>query len=264
MGAPSLEGREFTELDRKGSSLVAVVNETFARGFWPGERVIGKRFRTNRAEGPLIEIVGLVRDGKYHSLGETPQRHVYLPFLQGYAPFVTFLLKTAGDPGSVAGAARAELQKLDPAVPITSIKTMNEHLGFAYWGAEIGAGLLATFASLGLLLSAVGLYGVLAFVVNRSIPEIGIRMALGASPGNVLRLFIRRGLTISIAGVFAGIVAALVTTRVLAGYLYGVNPSNPATIASVAALLLFVAFVACYLPSRRAARIEPLRALRYE
>jgi ABC-type antimicrobial peptide transport system permease subunit len=189
---------------------------------------------------------------------------VYLSFLQGYTPSFTFVLKTAGDPRSVAGAVRAELQRLDPAVPITSIKTMNEHLGFAYWGAEIGAGLLATFALLGLLLSAGGLYGVLAFVVNRSIPEIGIRMTLGASPANVQRHFIRRGLAISLAGVFAGILAALVTTRVLASYLYGVNPSNPATIASVAALLLFVAFIACYLASRRAATIEPFRALRYE
>ena len=162
------------------------------------------------------------------------------------------------------GAARIELQKLDPALPITGIKTMAEHLGFAFWGAEIGATLLGIFALIGLLLAAVGLYGVLAFVINRSIPEIGIRMALGASPGDVLRLFIRRGLALSALGAFAGTLAAIVTTRVLRSYLYGANPSNPATFASAAALLLCVALVACYLPSRRAARIEPLRALRYE
>jgi ABC-type antimicrobial peptide transport system permease subunit len=209
-------------------------------------------------------MIGLVRDGKYHALGEAPQRHVYMPFLQGYAPFVTLVLKTAGDPASVAGAVRAELRNLDPALPVTALKTMEEHLGFAYWGAEFGAGLLSTFAMLGLSLSAVGLYGVLAFVVNRSVPEIGIRMALGASPSRVLRLFIQRGLTISLAGAFAGILVALGTTRVLASYLYGVSPSNPAVFAGVAALLLVIASVACYLPSRRAARIEPLRALRHE
>ncbi len=212
----------------------------------------------------MIEIVGVVRDGKYNSLGETAQPHVYLPFLQGYVPFFTLVLKTAGDPGSIASAARAELQKLDPALPITGIKTMAEHLGFAFWGAEIGATLLGAFALIGLLLAAVGLYGVLAFVINRSIPEIGIRMALGASPGDVLRLFIGRGLALSALGAFAGTLAAIVTTRVLRSYLYGVNPSNPATFASAAALLLCVALVACYLPSRRAAKIEPLRALRDE
>src|SRR5207247_5507011 len=236
MGATLLKGRDFTERDRQGSSLVAVVNETFARGFWPGEEAIGKRFRTNRPGAPLIEIVGVVRDGKYNSLGEAAQRHVYLPFLQGYVPFFTLVLKTAGDPGSIAGAARAELQKLEPALPITGINTMAEHLGFAFWGAEIGATLLGIFALIGLLLAAVGLYGVLAFVINRSIPEIGIRMALGASPGDVLRLFVRRGLTLSALGAFAGTLAAIVTTRVLRSYLYGVNPSNPATFASAAAL----------------------------
>jgi ABC-type antimicrobial peptide transport system permease subunit len=187
-----------------------------------------------------------------------------MPFQQGYSPFFTFVLKTAGDPASVAGAVRAELRNLDPGLPITDLKTMEEHLGFAYWGAEFGAGLLSTFAMLGLALSAIGLYGVLAFVVNRSIPEIGIRMALGATPSTVLRLFIQRGLTISVAGALAGILAALAATRALASYLYGVNPSNPAVFAGVAALLLVVAFVACYLPSRRAASIEPLRALRHE
>jgi predicted permease len=264
MGATLLAGREFTERDRKGSPLVAVVNETFARSFWPGERAIGKRFRTSGPDGPLIEIVGLVRDGKYHSLGEAPQRHVYLPFLQGYTASFAFVLKTVGDPRSLAGVARAELRKPDSALPITNIKTLNEHLGFAYWGAEFGAGLLSTFALLGLVLSAVGLYGVLAFMVNRNISEVGIRMALGATPSTVLRHFVRRGLAISVVGVFAGTLAALATTRALASYLYWVSPSNPAIFATVAALLLAVAFVASYLPSRRAARIEPFRALRHE
>jgi predicted permease len=264
MGATLLAGRDFTERDRKGSPMVAVVNETFARSFWPREGAVGKRFRMNAGDGPLIEIVGLVRDGKYHALGEASQRHAYFPFAQGYITSFSFVLRTAGDPRGLAGAARTEVRKLDPSLPITDIKTMSEHLGYAYWGAEFGAGVLSAFALLGLVLSAVGLYGVLAFVVNRSISEIGIRIALGASPNTVLRLFIRRGLTIASAGAFAGILAALATTRALASYLYGVSPSNPAIFAAVVALLLGVAVIACYLPSRRAAGIEPLRALRHE
>jgi ABC-type antimicrobial peptide transport system permease subunit len=189
---------------------------------------------------------------------------VYQPFLQGYSPGFTFVLKTAGDPGSLAGAARAALREIDPAIPITDIKTMRQHLGFAYWGAEFGARLLSSFALLVRLLSAVGLYGVLAFVVNRSTPEIGIRVALGAAPNAVLRLFMQRGLTITIAGSLVGTLVAFVSTRALASYLYGVSPSDPTIFAAVIALLLAVALLSCYLPSRRAARIEPLRALRHE
>jgi predicted permease len=264
MGAALLRGRDFTERDRKDSPQVAVVNETFAQRFWPGEDAIGKRFRTGGVNGPLIEIVGVVRDGKYNSLGETPQRHVYQPFSQGYAHFFTFVLHAGADPRGIAGAVRATMRKVDPAVPITSIKTMAEHLGYAFWGAETGAALIGIFALLGLLLSAVGLYGTLTFVVNRSIPEIGVRMALGASPNRVQRLYIRRGLMLALAGAVPGILAAIAATRLLTSYLYGVNPLSPVTLASVAALLLSVAFVACYLPARRAVKIEPLHALRHE
>jgi predicted permease len=262
MGAALLQGREFGERDGQELPPVAVVNETFAQTFWPSENPIGKRFRSGAVDRPLIEIVGVVRDGKYNSLGEAPQRHVYQPLSLDSAG-VTFVLHTIVDPRGLAGVAQAALHAIDPDLPVT-VKTMAEHLGFAFWGAEIGATLLGTFALLGLLLSAVGLYGTLAFVVNRSIPEIGIRMALGASPRSVQRLFIRRGLMMALAGIAAGLLAALAGTRLLSAYLYGVNPLSPATLTSVGLLLLFVAFIACYLPCRRAVRIEPLRALRHE
>jgi macrolide transport system ATP-binding/permease protein len=264
MGATLLDGREFTERDAERSPQVAVVNENFARSFWPGQRALGKRFRAEGVNGSLIEIIGVVRDGKYHSLGETTQRHVFTPLLQGYVSFFTFILKTEGDPRSVSGAVRAELHALDPGLPADKLETMADHLGFAFYRARIGAGLLGIFALLGLSLSAMGLYGVLAFLVNRSIPEIGIRVAIGAHPGAVRGLFIRRGLALAASGLCVGIVAALLATRVLASFLYSVNPLDPAIFAAVAVLLLGVAFLASYVPSRRAANIEPMRALRHE
>ena len=264
MGGALLQGREFTERDRNGGPPVAIVNETFAKSYWPGENPLGKRFRTNSSAGPLIEIVGIAPDGKYNSIGETPQRHVFQPFAEGFAGGFNFVIRTAGDPGSLAAAARAELRAIDPSLPITGLKTMQEHLGFAYWGPESGARLLSTLAAVGLVLSVIGLYGMLAFVVRRSIPEIGIRMALGATPGSVLRIFIRRGVLIAIAGSLAGIPLAFLATRALAHYPFGVSPADATTFATAPLLLLAVAAIACYVPSRKAAAIDPLRALRHE
>lgn len=264
MGAPLLQGREFSERDRKGTAQVAIVNAAFANAFWPGENAVGKRFRAGNSTGPLIEIVGIARDGKHNSLGEPQQKHVYQPFLQAPIPGFTFVLHTAGDPAALAGAARTELRAVDSALPVTDIKTMRQHLGFAYWGPEFGASLLSTLALLGLVLSAIGLYGVLAFVVSRSIPEIGIRIALGASPGAVRRQFVRRGVVIALIGSAVGTPLAFLAARALAHYLYGVSPSHLPTYIAVPLLLLVVAMMACYLPSRRAATIDPLRALRHD
>jgi predicted permease len=262
MGTTLLEGREFTGRDLQDSPPVAVVNETFAQAFWPGENAIGKRFRSGRVDAPLIEIIGIVRDGKYNSLGESPQRHVYQPIWPDSAG-VTFVLHTAVGQRGVAAAARSSLREIDPELPVT-IETIAQHLGFAFWGAEIAATLLAAFALLGLLLSAVGLYGTLAFVINRGIREIGIRIALGASPRNVQRLFIRRGVLMALTGAVPGVLAAIAGTRLLTSYLYGVNPLSPVTLAGVVVVFLAVAFLASYLPSRRAVNVEPLRALRHE
>jgi hypothetical protein len=264
MGAALLQGREFTERDLGSGPPVAIVNETFAKSFWPAENAVGKRFRTNSPTGPPIEIVGIAADGKYNSIGEAPQRHVFQPLSQGFASGFVFVLRTDGDPGSLASGARAELRAIDPALPITDVKTMQQHLGFAYWGPECAARLLSALAGVGLSLSTVGLYGMLAFVVRRSIPEIGIRMALGATPRSVQRIFIRRGIVITIAGSLAGIPLAFVATRAVAHYLFGVGPADATTFAAAPLLLLAVAAIACYLPSRKAATIDPLRALRHE
>jgi predicted permease len=262
MGSTLLAGREFTERDSEDSPPVAVVNETFARTFWPGEDAIGKRFRVGRVDNPVNEIVGIVRDGRYNSLGEPTQRHVYQPFHPD-SKGVIFVLHTGVDPQSLAGAARASLREIDAGLPV-SVTTLAEHLGLAFWGARIAAALLGSFAFLGLLLSALGLYGTLVFVVNRGIREIGIRIALGASPRGVQRLFIRRGLVMALSGAIPGLLAALAGARLLTAYLCGVNPLSPNTLASVVVLFLVVAFVASYLPSKKAVRIEPLTALRQD
>jgi predicted permease len=265
MGATLLQGREFGEHDGPLTRPVAVVNETFAHRFWPGQDPIGKRFRSAGVTGPLIEIVGVVNDGKYNSLGEEKQAHVYQPFLQGHAPsFFSFVLRTSGDTRGVAAAARAVLRQLDPALPITGVQTMREHLAFAFWGPRVGAALLGVFALLGLALSAAGLYGVLGFLVSRSVPEIGVRMALGASPGNVLWLFLRRGLAMAAGGALLGLLIAAAVARGVSHHLYGVSAWNPVAFGTVAAVLLGVALVACYLPSRRAVKIDPLCALRQD
>jgi predicted permease len=265
MGATLLRGREFAEQDGPLARQVAVVNETFAHGFWPGEDPVGKRFRTGGVTGPLIEIVGVVSDGKYHSLGEGPQRHVYQPFLQGHAPSsFTFVLRTSGDTRGVAAAARATLRQFDPALPVIGVQTIGEHLAFAFWGPRVGATLVGVFALLGLALSATGLYGVLGFLVSRRVREIGVRMALGASPGNVLWLFLRRGLAMAAGGAVLGLFLAMAAARGLSRHLYGVPAWNATAFGSVAVLLLAVALLTCYLPSRRAVKIDPLCALRQD
>jgi predicted permease len=265
MGATLLQGREFTKQDEQGSRPVAVVNQTFADRFWPGQNALGRRFRMAGVSGPLVEVVGVIGDGRYNSLGEDPQRHVYQPLLQGsVASGFILVLRTAADPHSVATAARLTLEQLDPDVPITSLQTLTEHLRFAFWGPRVGAMLLGGFALVGVALSAAGLYGVLGFLVSRSGPEIGVRMALGASPASVLLLFLRRGLAMAGAGVILGLVLSAAAARGVSSHLYAVPAWNPVTFAGVGGLLLAVAFVASYVPSREAVRIDPLRALRQD
>jgi predicted permease len=264
MGATLLRGREFTEQDRVGASSVAVVNETFAARFWPGQPALGRRFRTS-ARGALVEVVGVVADGRYNRLGEDPQRHVYQPLLQAsVASGFNVVLWTSDDPRGVAAAARAALQGLDPDVPVGPPQTLAEHLRMAFWGPRVGATLLGGFAALGIVLSAAGLYGVLSFVVSRSATEIGVRMALGAPPAGLLGLFVRRGLGMAAGGIVVGLALAAAAARAVSSHLYGVPAWNPVTFAGVAILLLAVTMAASYLPSRRAVKVDPARALRQD
>jgi predicted permease len=261
---PLLRGRDFTAQDREGAPGVVVVNETFASRYLNGEDPIGRRISLNGDQGPWLEIVGLVRDSKYVTVGEAPAPFVYQPLAQRHESGMSLLVRTQGDPAAAIPAVRGEVQKLERNLPLTQARPMTELLAMSLFGARAGAILLGCFGLLALLLATVGLYGVMSYSVSRRTREIGIRMALGAQGSTVLRLVLREGMTLVALGVALGLVVALAVTRLLTGFLYGVSPTDPAAFAVVALLLSAVALVASLLPARRAAKVDPMIALRYE
>ncbi len=259
MGTPLLVGRDFTERDVDGSTKVAVVNQTLADTFWPGQDPIGKRLKLNASDGPWIEVVGLVPTGKYLSLGEAPQRHL---FLAGHSSGL--VIHTANDPHQYMQLVRAAVQRLDPNLAVPSVETMNEHLGFAFYPARMSAFLLGLFSLLGLSLAMLGLYGLLAFVVRQRTHEVGIRIALGARKHEVLSVVMRQGILLVGLGMTLGLSAAYAASRVVSGMLYGIAGRDLFTFAEASLLLAFVALLAMYIPARRATQVDPVAALRYE
>jgi predicted permease len=263
-GIPLLGGRDFDERDAEDRPGVVIVNEAFVARHFNGQGALGKRLSFRGAEGPWYEIVGVARDSKYRALSEGPTPFVYLPLAQNHETGMTLLVRTAGDPASVAAAVRSEVQAIDRHVPLTGVRPMAELIGNSLYAARMGAILLGVFAFIALALAAVGVYGVMAFSVARRTREIGIRMALGAERRDVLRLVLKEGMTLVAVGVVVGLTAAAAVTRLLASFLYGVSVTDAATFAAVPALLAGVALLACYVPARRATRVDPLVALRYE
>jgi predicted permease len=261
MGIPLVRGRGIQPRDRQGAPAVAVVNESFARRFWPGENPIGRRFGTSR--GGTREIVGVARDGKYWSLTEEPQPHFYEPFAQAYEADMVLLVRAAGAPGTLLPAVTREARALDPELPV-EVNTMEEHLGYALLPQRLGAAVLGVFGLVAALLATFGLYGVMAYVVSQRTAEIGIRMALGARSRDVRMLVVRRALALTGAGLALGLAGAAAVTRLLAAFLVNVSPTDPATLLSVVALFTAVAVLASWLPARRAAAVDPMRALRSE
>ena len=262
MEIPLVAGRVFTERDREDAPLVVVINETFARRFWPGESAVGKRFRYSRADAPLVEVAGVVKDGKYFSLGEDPKPFFFLPLLQSYEEPTTLIARTTNNPSAVLATIRSEILKLDPTMPFVDVKTLTEHMSLSLFPLRIGASVVGSFGLLALLLAAIGIYGVMAFAVSQRTREIGIRMALGAQGADVVRLIIRQGLTLMLLGLGLGLAGALMLTRLMSSVLYGVSAIDAATFVSVTALLALVVLLACYLPARRATKVDPMIALR--
>jgi predicted permease len=259
MGVPLVRGRAFEERDREGTPQVAIVNETFARRFWPGEDPIGRRI----AIGDVArEIVGVARDGKYVSLGEDPAPHYYIPWAQDYESDMVLQVRTA-DPVRLLPQLVAQARALDPELPVEAT-TIEEHLGFALLPQRLGALVLGAFGAIGALLASLGLYGVVSYLVSQRTAEIGIRIALGASAANVRGLVVRRGMGLTAVGLLVGLLGALLAARLVSGFLFGVSASDPVILTTVSLLFAAVALLASWVPAARAARVDPMRALRSE
>jgi len=259
MGIPILQGRGFAMTDDNKAPGVLVINQAFAQRFWPGRDPIGKRVRT---AGRDHQVIGVVKTGKYFSIGEDPKAFMYIPIRENYRGSIILHLRTSGDPAGLMEPVRREVAQLDATLPVSDLRPMTAALGFALLPARLGAAAVSMFAVLALFLASVGLYGVVAYFVSQGIRDIGIRMAIGASRADVLRFVLRQGMFTTIIGLAVGLVMALAITRLMTGLLYGVSAADP--LAYVAALfaLATVAMSATLLPARKASRVDPVVALR--
>ncbi|HEY6362019.1 MAG TPA: ABC transporter permease [Vicinamibacterales bacterium] len=265
LGVPLAQGRSFSNADLQAGRNVVVVNETFATRFWPGQDAVGRQIRLGNATGPLFDVVGVARDSKYRTLGEERAPHMYIPLVgPGYRPRVTLLVRTSGDPTSLLPALRAEINGVDRAVPVFDVRTFEDHLALTLAPATLGSTLLGVFAMLGLVLAAVGLYGVMAFAISRRTREIGIRMALGATRRAVLTLVLGDGFRLVGSGIVLGLAAALFVAAPLEALLYGITAPDAEVISVSLALLLDAATAASYFPTRRAVSVNPVETLRVE
>ena len=264
LAIPLVAGRAFTEQDTEQSPMVVIVNETMARKYWPGESPVGKRITIWRDEKFAREVVGVVGDTRA-ALDTPPGAQMYVPFAQdaGWGS-MTMVVRTTVEPSSLAGAVRGEIHALDKTLPVYNVRTMNEVAAASVAPRRAAMLLLTAFAAVALLLAVLGIYGVTAYYVTQRTHEIGIRMALGAQTRDVLRLVVGQGIRLTLVGLALGIACAFALTRVMASLLYGVKPTDPATFTGGALLLALVALVACYLPARRATKVDPMVALRYE
>jgi predicted permease len=262
MGIPLLRGRVLTQQDCDGVPRVAVVNDTLASLYWPNQDPVGKRIR--EPGGKSFEVVGVAKTSKYESVGESPLPFVYLPLNPGYTLAFTFHIRTRIPPQHILQTLKGELRALDPRLTIFDVETMNEHLADSMLPIRMGAILLGIFGGLALALASVGLYGLLSYIVRQQTHEIGIRMALGANPRDVLRLVLRHGISLTVRGIVIGVVFGFGLSILIANQLYGVAPADIVALGIVALMQVGVALLACYIPARRAMRVDPMIALRYE
>jgi putative ABC transport system permease protein len=268
MKIPVLDGREFSEQDADTSPHVVVINQTMARRFWPSESPLGKRIRLQGAgrDAPWITIIGVVKDVRQESLESGTRQAIFIPSTQAPSPprNMALVVRSKADPATVTGAVRREITAMDAALPLYAIETLDQRVVDSLGGRRLAMTMMSVLGVLALVLSVAGLYGVLAYSVAQRTSEFGIRMALGAQPRDVHAMVLRQGMKIAATGLAAGAACFLVSSRILAHFLYRVSPSDPATIAGVGLLLMGVAFVACYVPAQRATQVEPITALRHE
>jgi predicted permease len=260
IGTRLIEGREFTSVDNPSTGRVVVVSQTMAERFWPGQEVLGRQIV---ADGTACQIVGVVEDAKINSIHETPEPYMYFPFAQMPSEDGTLIVEAEGNPKALTARMLSEIQHVDRNVPV-SVRTVHYLMQQAFWADQIAAGFVAALGLLGIFLGAVGLYGVVAFTVNRRSREIGIRMALGAERRDILRLVLGHGLALAAIGAGIGLVASFAAMRLLSTMLYGVRPTDPLTFAGSSVLVILVALAASWFPARRAASIDPMQSLRTE
>ena len=265
MGIPLLRGRNFSEPELREAKRVILINEALARQYFPNEEPIGQRLDVAMFETPVItEIIGVVGNVRYDSLIDEAPPAVYFPHPELAYPFMTFVLRTEGDPAAIAPAVQREIRALDPNQPVSDVRTMEQVMSEAVSRSRFNTLLLALFAGLATLLSAVGIFGVMNYTVAQRTREIGLRLAIGAQPRQVLLLVLKQGLLLTVIGLGLGLAAAVALTRLLSGLLFGVAAVDATTFTTISLLLVAVSLLACYLPARRAMRIDPMLALRYE
>jgi putative ABC transport system permease protein len=266
MGVPLHKGRAFTDSDNADAPGVVIINETAARQFWPDQDPIGQRLKRGKPESknPWLTVVGIVGGVSHTALGVSAQPELYVSCLQNPSPSVTLVARTASDPKSVIPQVRRDVATLDKNLPVSNIRLMNELLASTVAQPRLYTMLIGVFAGLALLLAAIGIYGVMSYAVTQRTHEIGIRMALGAQPRDVLTMIVKQGLLLTLAAIGIGLLASFALTRVLASLLYGVSTTDPLTFIGIPLLLAAVTMLACYLPARKATKVNPLIAMRYE
>jgi len=264
MQIPIIEGRDFDDRDQPKTKSVIIVNQRMAEMLWPGETAVGKRVFIGTDSRDPLEVVGVVKTGKYRTLAEDPKPFFYYSMFQWRPSTMALMIRPSVDPRSLMGAVRSEVQALDRRVPVFAVKTMDEHKTYALWAPNMAASFSLAFGVVAILLSAVGLYSVMAYVVSQRTREVGIRMALGANRGDVMRMITRQGMRLAAVGVAIGFLLALALAQVLSSLLIGITGYDVTTFIVVPVLLAGVALLACYLPARRATKVDPLVALRYE
>ena len=264
LGIPLLRGRPFNEFDNDTAPQVAVVNEAFARTYWPKQNPIGKRFKQTRADSKWINIVGVIADARTESLAEATVPQIYLDIYQTGAKRLAIFLRGRLDAAAIPGEVSGQVHSVDPTLPVFGAQRLNETVSSSLAERQFSMEMVGLFALTALLLAGLGIYGVISYLVLERTHEIGIRRALGAQSPTILRMVLRQGLGLAFSGAAVGLAAALIVSRLMAGLLFGVRPGDPLTFAAITVLLLFVALLASWIPARRAIRVDPMVALRYE
>jgi predicted permease len=263
LGIPLLAGRDFDERDNEEAPRVVIINETMARRHWPEGDAIGKQFRFGD-DMSQVQVIGVAEDVKYRTIGEDASPHVYLPFLQNYSAGMTLLVRTTGDPKPMIGIVQRGLLVVDKDVQGFFARTLVEHMGFSLLPSRLAAALLGVFGLLAVALAVIGIYGVLSYAVTQRTHEIGVRLALGAQASDVFKLVVGQGMVLVLIGVASGMAVALFATRIFSSLLFGVSATDPLTFVIVLLAMSAVAMIACYIPARRATKVDPMIALRYE